>query len=238
MKNLFEKVYPHTKEQLFQELKQVLVENTRLFLITANPEIFMKSMSDAEIKKMLLDKDVIITPDGEGIVKGAQMYQTKVAGKIAGVDTVEFLIDSAAELDKSIYIYGSKETVLQAFKQKYEKKYSNLHIKGLRNGYEYDDQFIIDEIVDKKPDIILVALGVPRQEKLIYSKMSKFSKGIFIGVGGSIDVLSGTKKRAPKLFIKLKLEWFYRIAREPKRWKRFYDNNIKFISYIRKDTKE
>ena len=80
-----------------------------------------------------------------------------------------------------------------------------------------------------QPDICLVALGIPEQELLINKYFNKFKKGIFIGVGGSFDVLSGHKKRAPKLMIKLHLEWLYRIIKEPKRFKRFWESNIKFM---------
>ena len=79
----------------------------------------------------------------------------------------------------------------------------------------------------------MVALGVPSQEKLIYKHLDEFKKGIFIGVGGSFDVLSGTKKRAPKLFIKTNTEWLYRIICEPKRLKRFWNNNVKFIIKVK-----
>lgn len=83
-----------------------------------------------------------------------------------------------------------------------------------------------------------MALGVPLQEKIIYENISKFEKGIFIGVGGTFDVLSGTKKRAPKIFIKLNLEWLYRIIKEPKRLKRFYENNIKFYLKVKRLAKK
>ena len=72
------------------------------------------------------------------------------------------------------------------------------------NGYVEDKDKIFEDIIDKKPDVVMVALGVPQQEKLIYKYLDKFDKGIFIGVGGSFDVISGMKKRAPKIFIKLK----------------------------------
>ena len=87
------------------------------------------------------------------------------------------------------------------------------------------------------PDIILVALGMPQQELLIYKHIKEFSKGIFIGVGGSFDVISGMKKRAPEFFVKLNLEWLYRIMSEPKRLKRFWDNNIKFLFVVQKEKK-
>ena len=75
---------------------------------------------------------------------------------------------------------------------------------------------------------------MPLQEELIYKHLNDFTKGIFVGVGGSFDVMSGVKKRAPKIFQKLNIEWLYRIIVEPKRIKRFYQNNVKFIFRIKK----
>ncbi len=86
--------------------------------------------------------------------------------------------------------------------------------------------------------MILVALGIPYQEKIIAKHLNNFSKGIFIGVGGSFDVISESKKRAPKIFIKLNLEWLYRIVTEPKRLKRFFESNVKYIFKIRKESKK
>ena len=93
---------------------------------------------------------------------------------------------------------------------------------------------MMEKIVKKNPDICLVALGIPEQEKTIARHIKEAKKGIYIGVGGSFDVLSGEKKRAPKLFIKLNLEWLYRIIKEPKRLKRFWNNNVKFLLKIKK----
>ena len=86
-------------------------------------------------------------------------------------------------------------------------------------------------------DLVLVALGVPAQEKLIARHLERFSKGVFIGVGGSFDVLSGSKRRAPAVFVKTNTEWLYRILREPSRLGRFYRNNIKFLGQIRREAK-
>jgi len=97
---------------------------------------------------------------------------------------------------------------------------------------------VFEEIASLKPDVCLVALGIPVQEKLIYKHLDKFEKGIFVGVGGSFDVISGTKKRAPEFFIKCNLEWLYRIAKEPKRLKRFYNSNVKFIFAVKKEFKK
>ena len=110
-----------------------------------------------------------------------------------------------------------------------KEKYPRIKVLGSTNGYVKNRDEIFKNIIDLNPDICLVALGIPMQEELIAKHIDKAKKGIYIGVGGSFDVLSGTKKRAPKIFIKLNLEWLYRILTEPSRLKRFYENNIKFV---------
>ena len=115
------------------------------------------------------------------------------------------------------------------------EKYTNIELVGCTNGYIKDKDAIMEYIKIIKPDIVLVALGIPLQENLIYKHINDFDKGIFVGIGGSFDVLSGSKKRAPKLFIKLNLEWLYRIVKEPKRILRFIKNNIMFLIIIFKE---
>ena len=148
------------------------------------------------------------------------------------------LLEYGNELNKSIFFFGAKQEVIDSLVDVVTKDYPNLKIVGTKDGYEKDKDKVFDNIADLKPDIVLVAMGIPLQEKLIYKHLSKFEKGIFVGVGGSFDVISGHKKRAPKIFIKLNLEWLYRIAKEPKRIKRFYDNNVKFLFKIKKLKKE
>lgn len=238
MKELFTKVYKKSKEALFQELKDRLLQNEKTFVITANPEIFMRAEQNHDIHDLLMREDIYVTPDGEGIVKGASMLDMPVWGKIAGVDTVSYLLKAANDANKKLFVYGSKQEVLDAFAQLLEKQYPNLLIAGLKNGYDSNEQEVFEEMRQAAPDVVLIALGVPRQEQLIEAHYHEFTKGIFLGVGGSIDVISGMKKRAPQFFIDMKLEWLYRIAKEPKRFKRFYQSNIKYIFRIRHLAKE
>ena len=97
------------------------------------------------------------------------------------------------------------------------------------DGYVEDKDAVFEKIVEASPDVCLVALGIPEQEKLIAKHIGKVQKGIYMGVGGTFDVMSGKKRRAPKLFIKLNLEWLYRLMKEPRRIKRFWNNNVKFV---------
>lgn len=235
MKKHLKQIYGKSQNDYFKLLKKYLKNNEKKFVITANPETLTMAENDKEISKMLLDKNNSIVPDGIAIVKACKMLDIDVTERIAGVDIAEYLIKEANNQKKSIYLFGAKPEVIELFVSKIKNEYPNINILGYSDGYVKDRDKIFEEIIKLKPDVCLVALGIPHQEKLIYKYLNKFDKGIFVGVGGSFDVLSGSKKRAPKIFIKLNLEWFYRIICEPKRIKRFWDNNVKFIFKIRKE---
>lgn len=234
MKELFDKLYSKSEESFYKVLNKNLKENKKMFIVTANPETFMISENDDEMRKLLLDKDTILVPDGIGIVKAARMINYNVTERITGIDIANKLLELGNKEKKSIYLFGSKQEVIDSMKKVLKEKYPNLILAGATNGYEKDKDKVFDKIAKTKPDIVLVALGIPLQEKLIYKHLNKFDKGIFVGVGGSFDVISGHKKRAPKIFIKLNLEWLYRILKEPKRLKRFYDSNVKFLFRVKK----
>lgn len=236
MKKIFKNIYNNGCESYYKLLKNNLKKDKKTFIITANPEIIMYSESDQEINKMFQDKSVSIVPDGIAVVKASRMVGNDVKERITGVDIAEKLFEYCNEFNKSLYLFGAKQEVIDAIKIVLKEKYPNVKLVGATNGYVKDKDAIMKKIVKLEPDVVMVALGVPAQEKLIYKYLDKFKKGIFIGVGGSFDVLSGTKKRAPKIFIKTNTEWLYRIICEPKRLKRFWNNNIKFIFKVRKKT--
>ena len=234
MKNLFEKLYSKSTTSFYKILEENLKKEKKMFIVTANPETFMKSEIDKELNTLLNDEETILVPDGIGIVKAARSINYQIEERITGIDIATTLLDYGNKLKKSIYIFGSKQEVIDSMNEVLKKDYPNLELVGSTNGFVSDKDEVFENIVKQKPDIVLVALGIPHQEKLIYKHLNKFDKGIFVGVGGSFDVISGHKKRAPKIFIKLNLEWLYRIMKEPKRLKRFYDSNVKFMFKVRK----
>ena len=111
---------------------------------------------------------------------------------------------------------GAKPEVIEASAKKIKKQYPQVNLVGYHDGYFKDDAPIVEEIAAKKPNVVLVALGSPKQEFFI-NKYRDQADAVWIGVGGSFDVFSETKKRAPKVFQKLNLEWFYRLITEPTR---------------------
>lgn len=235
MKKYITKLYKKSKESYYKILEKDLKNKNKKFIVTINPETLMIAEKDIELKEILEDDSVSFVPDGIGVVKAAKMIGVDVKERIPGIEIAEKLFEFANENKKSLYLFGAKQEVLNNLKEKIEKIYPNIKLLGMTNGYVENKDEEFQKIIKKEPDIVLVALGIPAQEKLIYKYFKDFKKGIFVGVGGSFDVLSGTKKRAPQIFIKTNTEWLYRILKEPKRIKRFWDNNVKFIFKIRKE---
>lgn len=238
MKTFFDKLYKGSRSDFFSLVEEHLTDEKRMFVVTANPEIFMQADEKEDLQKLLLSPEATLIADGIGIVKGAGILGVRVQERIPGVELAEFLLAACHENRKSVYLFGAKREVLDALCKVCSEKYPDLTVAGTCDGYVKDKDAVFDEIQRLRPDLVLVALGVPQQEKLIYRHLDGFSKGVFVGVGGSFDVLSGTKSRAPKLFIRLNLEWLYRIIKEPSRLKRFYQNNVKFIFRLKKLKKD
>lgn len=239
MINYIKKTYRGNKESFFKVLENNLLNNNKMFIVTANPETFMKADSINEFDKALMKSDTTIVPDGIGVVKAANYIGiNEINERITGVDISYKLLELANKYSKSIYLLGASKNVIELTVKNIHKEYPKVNILGYSDGYVDDKDDIFKRIKNLAPDIVLVALGVPKQELLIAKHYDSFSKGIFVGVGGTFDIISGTKKRAPKIVQKLNIEWFYRIFGNKERIKRFYDSNIKFIFKLRKLVKE
>lgn len=228
----FDKIYKKNKSEFYNELEEKLTNDKKQFIITANPETIMYSEKNDELRNAVMDKDTLVVADGIGIVKGAKKLNYNINQTIPGIDIAVKLMELGSTYNKKIFLFGAKKEIIEKMKEVIKNKYNNLEIVGAVDGYVENKDKIFEDIKKCEPDIILVALGIPQQECLIYKHLDELNKGIFVGVGGSFDVISGDKKRAPKIFIKLKLEWLYRILKEPKRLKRFFNSNIRYLLKI------
>ena len=234
MKKYFDKIFQDGEEIFHKVLKESLSDEKKLFVVTANPETLMTGQSNKEFDRLLQDDITCIVPDGIGTVKAAHMLGYNVKERVTGVEICQFLLKEADRQGKSVFFLGAKEEVVSTLVNKVKGSYPGMKVAGYENGYVEDKDKVFESIAALKPDVVLVALGIPQQELLIYRHLNEFDKGIFVGVGESFDVLTGMKKRAPQIFIKLNLEWLYRIVTEPKRLGRFFRSNIRFLLQIRK----
>ncbi len=208
------------KNSLMQVLTSRIDSENKTFLVTANPEIVMHAIEKEEYFTILENADFIV-PDGIGIIKAAAILNNPLPERIAGYDLMVDLLQVANHKCLKIYLLGAEENVLSRAIDQIRSRFPNINIVGHQNGYfDWESNSISEQISKVKPDLIFVALGVPKQEKWIYENIHKFDKGLFMGVGGSFDVLAGNVKRAPLVWQKMNLEWLYRLIKQPWRWKR------------------
>ena len=233
--SMYRNLYTNSKKECYKLIEEKLKKEEKQFIITANPETYMLSKINKSINDMLYDKNNLIVPDGISIVKTANFLGNSVKERISGIDIAEHLLKISNKNKYKLYLFGASKEVMNKLIKVINTKYPNIDLVGATNGYVKDKDKIMNKIKTLDPDIVMVALGIPMQEKLIYNHINDFKKGIFIGVGGSFDVISGTKKRAPRLFIKFNLEWLYRISCEPKRLIRFIKHNVRFLLVILKE---
>lgn len=208
-----------THKEAVDILKCFLDDGKKHPVYTPNPEIVMAARKDPEFMKILNKADLVV-PDGIGVVIASKITGCRLKERVAGYDLVQGLFSEIKNKEYTVYFFGGAPGVAADAKEKMEKTHKGIKIIGVSDGYfdKKKEKLIIDDIKNKKPDILLVGLGAPKQEKWIYKHKEELPAKIFIGVGGSFDAMSGKVKRAPKIFISMGLEWFYRLLRQPSRF--------------------
>lgn len=213
------------KVNLSTAVEQILhwvSEKSRRMVITAGPEFVMHAQGDSQLKKMAFVAD-LVTPDGIGVVWAAKRVGALALERVTGVELVESILETAQtrKIPLRVYILGARDASLLTCLDRFQTSYPCLEFAG-RNGYfeDRDVPQIKEEIEAFEPDLWLVGLGQPRQEKLIFESLAGLPPCVGIGIGGSIDVWSGAVARAPKLVQRMHLEWLYRLLKEPSRWRR------------------
>lgn len=205
-----------------EELLKYINNYDKVHIISGNPEVLNNGLKNNELFKNFTSANSIIIPDGIGTVIASKALKQDIEKKIAGIDVMEKLLIKCEREEKSIYLLGTREEVLQKCINSLKIKYPKLIIAGNHNGF-FDlnnCEELIAEINNSKPYALFVAMGAPRQELFITKYMDELNVNIFMGVGGCFDVFAGEVKRAPKWMIDLGLEWFYRVSKEPYRIKR------------------
>lgn len=200
--------------ELFEEPGQHII-------CTPNPEIVIEAQKDKVFMDILKAADLVVA-DGIGIVWASKYCHKRLTERVSGYDLCLRIFDLIKDCDKTVYFFGGSPGVAAAAAKKMVRKFPGLKFAGTRNGYftQADESKIIDDINKASPDILLVGLGSPKQEKWIYDNLRFTGAHIAIGVGGSFDVMAGNVKRAPKIFQKFNIEWLYRLVTQPKRLKR------------------
>ena len=193
-------------------------------IFTPNAEIMMEAQRNPELKEILSNADML-TADGAGVVLASKLLNRRVPEKVSGFDLVQEIFKTYGSRGLKVFLFGAKPGVAEEAAKNIEAANPGLIVAGSRNGYFTPDEEsdIVSEINSSNADILLVALGAPKQEKWIARNRSALKVKVCIGCGGTIDILSGRVQLSPDFFRRNGLEWLHRLYREPKRYKRMMD---------------
>ena len=205
-----------TMEEAVGRAWALMAERRAAYVVTPNPEIVMACRADAEAKKAV-EGAALTVADGIGVIYAAKLLKTPLKEKIPGIDFTSKLLERMAGEEKTLFLLGGKPGVAEAAARNLTERYPGLRVVGTNDGYFQDDAPVLEKINAASPDLLLVCLGAPKQEKWMRKNAGKLSVGLMIGAGGSMDVFAGTAERAPERWQRAGLEWLYRLLKEPKR---------------------
>ena len=204
-------------------VEQAVAEGVRLmhttgahYVVTANPEIVEVCREDEDARAAINGADMVLA-DGIGVIYGAKILGTPLKGRVTGIGFAQALMARMAENGKSLFLLGAKPGIAQLAAEKLVETYPGLKIAGTHDGYFKEDAPVLEEIRASGADVVFVCLGAPKQEKWMRTNGEATGAHLLVGLGGCLDVFSGTVQRAPELFQKLGLEWFHRLLKDPKR---------------------
>jgi N-acetylglucosaminyldiphosphoundecaprenol N-acetyl-beta-D-mannosaminyltransferase len=218
-----------TMTETMDIIKKKLHDNEQYIIYTPNTEFVMMCQSDEEFLE-LMNKSNINIPDGIGLIYASRIKNHPLKEKVAGYDLSVNLLKLANEKCLKLFVIGGKPGVAEAAMKNVHEIYPAINIVGTQHGYfkgthlgkngHEEELKVLEDINKAEPHILFVGFGAKKQEQWIEYNKDKINAKIIIGNGGTLDGLAGNVKRAPEIFIKLGLEWFYRLIKEPKRIKR------------------
>lgn len=205
-------------------LERAVAERTPHQVVTANPIIIMTGLNNPAYMDVLRSAELVV-PDGTGLVWAAGYTGNPVKERVAGFDLLHELLRKGESYGWRIYLLGSTAEVIQETARRLQMQYPGIVIAGYRDGFfgAEQDEEVVAGIRESKADLLFVARGVDTQEPWIGKYKRELGVPVMMGVGGSFDVISGRARRAPKAFQKLRMEWLYRLLKEPSRFGRMLD---------------
>ena len=219
-----------------KELLESISNLDKVHIVSGNPEVLFNGLQNSVLLDNFTSKMSVIIPDGVGTVICSKIVRQPVKEKIAGVEVMDNIVRNCEKENRGIYLLGSTKTTVDMCNINLRTKYRKLNILGSHDGYfEIDNcEKILKDIEKVKPEVLFVAMGCPRQEIFISKYMDRLPCKVFMGVGGSFDIIAGNVKRAPRWMIKLGIEWLFRVVKQPFRISRLL-NIFKFILLVIKD---
>ena len=186
------------------------------YVVTPNSEIVNAARADESYRE-ILNGATLVLPDGIGVIKAAKILGRPLKERVPGIDFASGVMSRLEKKSGRLFLLGAKPGVAEQAAENLKAKYPGLIICGTNDGYFKDDAPVVEKIRTAAPDLVLVCLGFPRQERWMAEFGPQTGAHLMIGLGGALDVFSGNTKRAPVAWQKLNLEWAYRLVHEPSR---------------------
>ncbi len=202
------------------EIERRLDRGERTFVITANPEFVMLCRDDREVARIAAQADLVV-PDGTGAVVAARLLGDPLPGRAPGRLLVDRLAALATERGLSVFLLGAATGIAERAAETLRERHPSLRVAGTYAGSADDDGDVVPRVAAASPDLLLVAFGMPKQERWIARNLDFVpSVRVAVGVGGSLDYLAGAATPPPGIVHALGLEWLWRLVRDPRRWRR------------------
>jgi N-acetylglucosaminyldiphosphoundecaprenol N-acetyl-beta-D-mannosaminyltransferase len=208
-----------TLEGAVSRVEGFLSSSTPHLIVTPNPEIIVAAQKDPELME-IANSASLRAPDGISMVVVSKILRNPLKERVSGIDLMLKIVESCGKKGSGIFLLGGREGVAEEAASKLIEKFPGLNIVGTHHGYFTEDKEVIYKIKSTRPQLLFVGLGAGRQEKWLNKYKNELNVPVSMVIGGSLDVISGRKKRAPKWIQKLYIEWLYRLITEPQRWKR------------------
>lgn len=215
------KVHAVTKSQALEAMADFVRSGEPHQVATVNPEFVMTARKNREFMQVLNAADLSI-PDGIGLVWGSRLLGDPIPERVAGSDLVPELAELSARNGWSIFFLGAAPGVAEKAAGILSSRFPGLRVAGTYAGSPRpeDEAVIVPMVKSAHPDILFVAYGAPAQDLWIARNQPRLGVPLAMGVGGALDFVAGVKKRAPRWVQRIGMEWFYRLAQEPWRWRR------------------
>jgi len=205
-----------TMKDTLNQIEAFIQEGGPHLIVTADAVGLVIANENEDFKSVVKNAS-LVTPDGSGVLWAAKKVGSTFRAKVSGVDIVDRVCALSADKGTRIFFLGAEPGIAELAAEKLRLKHPGCNIVGTRHGYfpSESDEIVAKEIGETKPDVLFVAMGMPRQELFYLNTQHITGAKVGIGVGGSLDVYSGKTKRAPKIVQALRMEWLWRLALNP-----------------------
>lgn len=217
------------EREALDRIEAMIAERRPRLMVVVNASKLVLASDEPRLREIIARAD-LVTADGMSVVWGAKLTGGHLPGRVTGIDTMERLVARAAERGWRVFFLGAKREAVETAVANLRRAHPSLVVAGLRDGYfKGREAEVAEEVRAARADVLFVAMGSPAQEYFLAEHLETMNVPFSLGVGGSFDHVAGFSRRAPRWMQRAGLEWFYRLASEPRRlWRRYLVGNTRY----------